>query len=151
MFQFSNKSKERLASVHPALQRVVVRALELSSVDFSVVEGARSITQQQENVHKGVSKTMKSKHLVHADGYAYAVDLYPYPYSDDINDFYPIVTAMRKAAKELNTKIRWGGCWCELNSDTRLPKDIAEQYTAVRRKAGNTAFIDGPHFELVGG
>lgn len=148
-FRFSNKSKERLATVHPNLQRVVVRALELSSVDFSVIEGVRSVVTQQNNIRKGVSQTMHSKHLKQADGYAHAVDLYPYPYSDDLKDFYPIVTAMKKAANELGIKIRWGGCWCILNNDSRTPKEMVEQYTALRRKAGNKAFIDGPHFELI--
>lgn len=148
-FKFSKKSLSKLEPVHPDLKRVVLRALELSTVDFTVLEGERTVAAQQANVRKGVSQTMNSKHLKQKDGYVHAVDLVPYPLSWDLKDFYPIVTAMRKAAKELGVKVRWGGCWCMLNGDTRTPKQMVEEYTAARRKVGNKAFIDGPHFELV--
>lgn len=150
-FKFSKKSQSQLSTVHPQLRKVVERALELSTIDFTVTEGLRSFATQQDNVRKGVSQTINSKHLAQKDGYAHAVDLVPYPVSWELKDFYPIVTAMREAAKELGVKVRWGGCWCLLNTDTRTPTQMAEEYTAARRKAGNKAFIDGPHFELVEG
>lgn len=150
-FKLSNKSQSQLSTVHPQLRHVVERALELSTTDFSVNEGLRTEAAQRANIQKGVSQTMKSKHLKQADGYAHAVDLVPYPLNWDLKNFYPIATAMKKAAEELSIKIRWGGCWCMLNGDTRTPQQMAEEYTAARRKAGNKAFIDGPHFELVEG
>lgn len=150
-FKLSKKSQSQLSTVHPQLCKVVERALELSTTDFAVSEGLRSHATQQANVKKGVSQTMNSKHLAQKDGYAHAVDLVPYPTSWDLKDFYPIVDAMRNAAKELGVKVRWGGCWCMLNTDTRTPKQMAEEYTAARRKTGKKAFIDGPHFELVEG
>lgn len=150
-FKFSKKSQSQLSTIHPDLRRVVMRALELSSTDFTVTEGLRSVATQQANVKKGVSQTMRSKHLAQKDGFSHAVDLVPYPINWELAKFYPIVTAMRKAAKELGVKIRWGGCWCLLNTDTRTPKQMVEEYTAMRKRVGNKAFIDGPHFELVEG
>lgn len=150
-FKFSQKSQSQLSTVHPQLRKVVERALEISTTDFTVTEGLRTLAAQQANVKKGVSQTMNSKHLAQKDGYAHAVDLVPHPTSWDLKDFYPIVTAMRSAAIELGVKVRWGGCWCLLNTDTRTPQQMAEEYTAARKKTGNKAFIDGPHFELVEG
>lgn len=148
-YKLSNKSLEKLAQVHPDLQKVVIRAIELASEDFSVSEGARTVEKQRENIKKGVSQTMKSNHLVQSDGYAYAVDLVPYPLTWNLNAFYPIVRAMRSAAEELGIKIRWGGAWCLLNGDKRAPSRMIDEYTAARRKTGNKVFIDCPHFELV--
>ena len=62
MFKFSQKSLNNLQGVKPELVKVVKRALELSPVDFGVREGLRTVEQQRENVRKGVSQTMNSKH-----------------------------------------------------------------------------------------
>ena len=75
-FKLSSKSLNKLTNVHPDLVRVVQKAIELSTTDFSVTEGERSLAQQQANVKKGVSQTMKSKHLVQEDGFVHAVDLH---------------------------------------------------------------------------
>lgn len=148
-YKLSKKSLERLSTVHPDLQKVVNRAIELASEDFSVLEGVRTIEKQRENISKGVSKTMKSNHLVQVDGYAYAVDLVPYPLTWNQNAFYSIVRAIRQAAEELGIMVRWGGAWCLLNGDKRAPSRMIDEYTAARRKTGNKVFIDCPHFELV--
>ena len=148
-FKLSNSSLEKLATVHPDLQKVVKRAIELATEDFSVSEGARTVEQQRINIQKGVSQTMKSNHLVQEDGHDYAVDLVPYPLTWNINAFYSIVRAMRQAAEELNIPIRWGGAWCKLNDDKRAPSRMIDEYTAARRKTGNKVFIDAPHFEII--
>lgn len=148
-YKLSKKSLERLSTVHPDLQKVVKRAIELATEDFSVLEGVRTIEKQRENISKGVSKTMKSNHLAQADGYAYAVDLVPYPLTWNQNAFYSIVRAMRQSAEELGVMVRWGGAWCLLNGDKRAPSRMIDEYTAARRKTGNKVFIDCPHFELV--
>ena len=59
-FKLSNKSLNKLTNVHPDLVRVVQKAIELSTTDFSVTEGERTLAQQQANVKKGVSQTLKS-------------------------------------------------------------------------------------------
>lgn len=123
-FKLSNKSLNKLTNVHPDLVRVVQKAIELSTTDFSVTEGERSLAQQQANVKKGVSQTLKSKHLKQDDGFVYAVDLVPYPVNWEINAFYPIANAMQQAAEALNVNIRWGGCWAKLNGDKRSPMQV---------------------------
>lgn len=109
MYQFGTRSKERLKGVHPDLVRVVTRALELSSVDFSVAEGLRTKERQKELVAKGLSKTMNSRHIT-----GHAVDLYPVGNPDGKwtpEDFAPIVKAMKEAAKELGIHVVHGADW----------------------------------------
>lgn len=148
-FKLSNKSLSRLTKVHPDLVKVVQKAIEISTTDFSVTEGERTVAQQQANVKKGVSQTMKSKHLVQEDGFVHAVDLVPYPVNWDLNAFYPIANAMQQAAEALNVKVRWGGCWALLNGDKRSPMRMVKDYSDARRMVGNKVFIDAPHFEII--
>ena len=148
-FKLSSKSLNKLTNVHPDLVRVVQKAIELSTTDFSVTEGERSLAQQQANVKKGVSQTLKSKHLKQDDGFVHAVDLVPYPVNWEINAFYPIAHAMQQAAEALNVNIRWGGCWAKLNGDKRSPMRMVKDYSDARTKVGNKVFIDAPHFEIV--
>lgn len=148
-FKLGKKSLENLALVHPDLVKVVTKAIELSTSDFSVLEGKRSVEQQKINIAKGVSQTMNSKHLVQSDGYAHAVDLVPYPLNWDLNAFYPIALAMQQASEILNINIRWGGCWSKLNGDKRSPMRMIKEYNDARKKTGNKVFIDAPHFEII--
>jgi hypothetical protein len=148
-FKFSNVSLNKLSEVHPDLQKVVKRALELSTTDFTVVVGKRTIAEQQALVQAKKSQTMQSKHLVQSDGYSHAVDLAPYPVTWEVNAFMPIALAMQKAATELGIDIRWGGAWCKLNGDKRSPSRMIDEYSKARRSAGNKVFIDAPHFELI--
>ena len=106
MYQLGTKSRERLKGVHPDLVAVVERAIGLSSQDFSVGEGLRSVERQRELYNTGKSKTMNSRHLT-----GHAVDLFPYPISWDWDYFYPIADAMKEAAKDLGVEIEWGGDW----------------------------------------
>lgn len=148
-FRFSRKSLDKLSQVHPDLQRVVKRALELSTTDFSVLEGLRDSATQRKYVSQGKSQTMNSKHLKQTDGFSHAVDLVPYPVVWDLHAFYPIALAMQKAAEELDVNIRWGGCWCKLNNDKRSPMRMINEYSQARKKVGNKVFIDAPHFEII--
>ena len=49
-FVFSKRSLRNLEGVHPDLVRVVRRALELTEVDFVVVEGIRTEEKQRHYV-----------------------------------------------------------------------------------------------------
>ena len=64
MYKLSKRSLNNLNGVHPDLVKVVKRALEISDVDFTVVEGLSTLKKQKEYFNKGVSKTMKSKNLI---------------------------------------------------------------------------------------
>lgn len=116
-FVLGPTSLKRLAGVHPNLVMVVHRALELSAVDFAVLEGVRTLTRQRELYAKGrtargpkVTWTMKSKHLT-----GHAVDLVPWPVDWEGPARYPkfdaISRAMFAAASDLGVVIRWGADW----------------------------------------
>ena len=106
MYKLSAKSRSKLEGVHPDMVAVVERAIELTSQDFCVGEGLRSIERQRELVETGKSTTMNSRHLT-----GHAVDLFPYPVSWDWEYFYPIADAMKQAAEELEVDLEWGGDW----------------------------------------
>ena len=62
-YNLSSRSKSRLEGVEEDLVKVVERAIELTEVDFGVIQGLRTMEEQKSLVAKGASKTMKSKHL----------------------------------------------------------------------------------------
>ena len=148
MAQFGKSSIQKLQGVHPDLVKVMNLAIQKSSQDFSITEGVRTLERQKELLAKKLTQTLKSNHIKQADGFGHAVDVAPYPLSWDLAKFYPIVEAVRTAAKELGVKVRWGGAWAVLNDTLKSPKDLVNEYSAERRKLGKKAFIDGPHFEL---
>jgi peptidoglycan L-alanyl-D-glutamate endopeptidase CwlK len=133
MFRLSQKSLDKMKGVNPTLVAVVKRAIEISAIDFSVLEGLRSLDRQKELYAQGrtapgkiVTWTMKSKHI---DGLA--VDLVPYPLDwNDLHKFDQIADAMFDAAKELGVSIRWGADWNQ---------------NGKSREKGES---DSPHFEL---
>ncbi len=157
MYQLGAKSQQKLVAVHPSLVRVVTSAIGVSAQDFSVYEGLRSLKTQTENVARGVSKTMASKHLRQPDGYSHAVDLVPWVAGQlrwEWGPIYHVAAAMAQAADLHGVPLRWGGVWDrEFRS---LPNDATGLAKAVhdyvaRRMAefpGESVFIDGPHFEL---
>lgn len=146
-FTLGAKSLAELEGVHPDLVAIVRRAIELSSQDFAVHDGIRTLAQQQELVNAGASQTLDSRHIT-----GHAVDLVPYINGKlrwEWQPIYRIADAVRMAAKEQGTPIRWGGAWdVDFGASAEGPEDIVAGYVARRRKAGLRAFIDGPHFEL---
>lgn len=124
MFKLGPRSIARLKGVHPDLVKVVEQAIRLSSVDFTVLEGVRTIERQRQLVNAGASRTMNSRHIPGADGFAKAVDLgawldgevrWDWPLYNKINE------AIQQASKQVGVDITWGGDW---------------------------KMKDGPHFEL---
>lgn len=137
MFLLGEKSLERLSTVKPQLQSVVKRAIELSTVDFRVIEGIRTLERQQYLLRKGATRTLKSKHLT-----GDAVDLAPIidgQVSWDWQYFHPIAEAMKKAAAEQDILIRWGGTW--------LPLSVTSPVNG--KFALSKSFPDGPHYEVL--
>lgn len=119
-FSFGAKSSERLAKVHPDLQRVFNEAIKNSPLDFSITEGLRTKERQKELFSAGKSQTMNSRHLT-----GKAVDiavLVDGKVTWDLK-YYRIVTDhIKKVAKELDIPIVCGIDW--------------------------VSFVDGPHIEL---
>ena len=74
-------SNQRLDTTHPDIQSLMRRVGP--NYANTILEGERSVEQQEKNVAKGVSKTMDSKHLVGEDlrEAADAVDAAPDPLS----------------------------------------------------------------------
>lgn len=149
MFKLSENSLRKLKGVDPKLVAVVNRAIELSTVDFGITEGLRSIETQKKYVAAGKSQTMKSKHI---DGKA--VDLVAYvdgAVSWELNLYDNIADAMAKAAKELDVPLKWGAAWTvtDITKWNGTMEAAMNSYIDARRKEGKRPFIDGPHFELV--
>lgn len=119
-FRLSKRSLSKLEGLHPHLIAVVKRAIQLTNVDFVVLEGLRSFERQKELVGAGASQTMRSYHLT-----GHAVDLGAYVGGEirwDWPLYHEIDHAMSEAAAELKIGLVWGGDWKN--------------------------FPDGPHFQL---
>jgi len=119
-FRLSNRSRDRLKGVHPALVGVIEAAILTCPIDFIVTEGLRSPARQAALVKAGASRTLKSRHLTgHAVDLAAVVDgriRWDWP-------LYPRIAAHIKAtAASRGVAVVWGGDWPRLR--------------------------DGPHFEL---
>lgn len=134
------KSLAELSGVHPDLVRVVKRAIQITTQDFSVHDGIRTKAEQREYVRRRVSRTMNSKHLTQRDGFGHAVDLVPWINGQmrwEWPPIYKIAEAMRQASNELNVPIEWGG----IKGFKKLTG------TKASPKAMHTGF-DGPHYQL---
>jgi len=105
-YKLGTRSKQKLSGVHPDLIEVVTKAISISTVDFTVLEGIRSVVRQRELYKAGKSTTMNSRHIT-----GHAIDLAPWPISWDWDEFYPIADAMKEAAEDLDISIDWGGDW----------------------------------------
>lgn len=147
-FKLSQRSIERLDGVDDRLVDVVCRAIEITTVDFGVTEGLRTIETQRQYVATGKSQTMDSKHLT-----GDAIDLVAYingQVSWELNLYDNIADAMKQAAIEKNVALRWGAAWNV--PDIRLWRGTMEEamnfYIDERRRQNKRPFIDGPHFEL---
>jgi peptidoglycan L-alanyl-D-glutamate endopeptidase CwlK len=120
-FVLSRRSLRRLKGVKKPLVMCVKRAIELTNIDFMVIEGVRTVAEQRKRYASGSSHTMNSRHLT-----GHAVDLGPLingkiPW-DNIEVFREVSYAMLAASYELEIDIQWGGNWPILR--------------------------DGPHFQL---
>lgn len=100
---------KRMQGVHPDLVRVVERAIELSDIDFTVLEGLRTPERQAELVKAGASKTLRSRHIT-----GHAVDLAAMVDGEVVWNtapYFKIEEAMVTAAHELGIPLEWGGDW----------------------------------------
>jgi len=113
--KFSAQSLAQLETAHPSLQTLFQRVV--LQFDCKILQGVRTLEEQAENVRKGVSKTMNSKHLRQSDGYAHAVDVVPWhpeaPHIrwDDRERFMLFGGYVRGIAELLGISVRWGGAW----------------------------------------
>lgn len=114
------RSLTRLEGVHPDLVRIVKTAAAMSDLDFTVLEGLRTVERQKQLFAQKATKTMNSRHLT-----GHAVDLAPM-IDGKISWDWPLYNRLAKAVKAAaaveRLPVQWGGDW--------------------------RTFKDGPHWEL---
>ena len=119
-YAFGSRSLKRLEGIHPDLRRVMDRAIAATDLDFTVLEGMRTLARQKKLVASGASKTMNSRHLT-----GHAVDIAPLvggKVSWDWPLYHRLAPIVNQAALDEGVKIEWGGDW--------------------------RSFKDGPHWQL---
>lgn len=108
-FIFSKRSENNLLGIHPHLVAVARRALEISPIDFAVIEGLRTPARQKALVEAGASWTMKSRHLT-----GHAIDVAAWV-GGTIRWDWPLYETLGKAfkdaARQQDVPIVWGGDW----------------------------------------
>ncbi len=118
---FGSRSLSRLKGVHPDLVKVAHLALSYSPLDFMITEGLRTRARQQELFNEGASKTLNSRHIT-----GHAVDVAALVGGKVRWDWplYPrIAEAFKRASKELNVPIIWGGSWKTLRDGPHIELD----------------------------
>lgn len=155
VFAFGKTSLERLSHLMPPLRECFMEAIKVSLVDMTVVQTIRSIEEQRRNIANGASRTMKSKHLPQADGFAHAGDVAAFvggKISWDSKYYADIAFAMDQAATKLGIAdhVRWGAAWDRVLSDFGGTREsyLAEARAYAKRHVGSD-LIDMPHFEWV--
>jgi peptidoglycan L-alanyl-D-glutamate endopeptidase CwlK len=119
-YKLGSRSRKRLEGVHPDLVRVVERAISLTPLDFTVLEGLRTLERQKQLKAQGATRTLNSRHLT-----GHAVDLAPFVDGEvrwDWPLYHRLAKFVKQAAAELGVPIEWGGNW--------------------------RSFKDGPHWQL---
>lgn len=119
-FSFSQRSKDRMEGLHPDIVAVMGLAIERSPIDFTVLEGLRTVERQKQLVARGASKTMNSRHLT-----GHAIDVAPFVDGEVTWDwpfYHQLAPIIKQAASDLGVDLEWGGDW--------------------------QTFKDGPHWQL---
>ena len=119
-YKLGRRSLQRLGGVNNDLVAIVKRAIAISDIDFTVLEGMRTLDRQKKLFASGASTTLNSRHLT-----GHAVDLGAWvdgTVSWHWPHYHKIADAMKQAAEELGIELEWGGDW--------------------------KSFPDGPHFQL---
>lgn len=119
-YKLGKRSEGRLTGLHPDLVAVVRLAISRSSIDFTVLEGMRTLARQKQLVSEGASKTMNSRHLT-----GHAVDIAPLlngQVSWDWPLYHKLAPVIKRAAQDCGVDLEWGGDW--------------------------RSFKDGPHWQL---
>lgn len=117
------RSLSRLEGLHSDLVRVVKRAAAMSDLDFTVLEGLRSLERQKQLIASGASSLkdpMRSRHVT-----GHAVDLAPMLHGEvrwDWPLYNKLAPIIKNAAHFEKVPIEWGGDW--------------------------KSFKDGPHWQL---
>lgn len=130
-FRFGNKSVSKLITCDERLVRVAHRALSMSPLDFSVIAGHRTQSEQRAVFADGRSK-LNWPQSKHNSKPAQAMDLAPWPLDwRAAMRFHVLAGVVFAAAGEEKVILRWGGNW---DGDW---------------SSADQSFSDLPHYELV--
>lgn len=136
MFRFSKKSLAQLDTVDPRLKALAIQVLSVSPIDFTIVQGRRTVAQSAQNIKNGtsfLSDPSKSKHVT-----GEAIDFAPYVNGkldwDDREKFWTIAKLFKQEAEKMGIKVRLGADW----NGNGSYKDEVQRGT-----------FDGGHVELV--
>lgn len=128
-YKLGQRSLSNLEDVHPNLRKTIKEAITDSPVDFTVVEGVRTLKRQQELYAQGRTRPgkkvtnadgvrNKSNHQVKPDGFGHAVDIYPFfegqvqvNHKDTVICLKKISEHIKASAKKIGLEITWGGDW----------------------------------------
>lgn len=137
MFRFSKKSLAQLDTVDPRLKALAIQVLSVSPIDFTIVQGRRTVAQSAQNIKNGtsfLSDPSKSKHVT-----GEAIDFAPYVNGkldwDDREKFWTIAKLFKQEAEKMGIKVRLGADW----NGSGSYKDEVQRGS-----------FDGGHIELVG-
>lgn len=132
MHELGKVSMERLRTCDRRLQRIATEAIRITPIDFTILEGYRTIPRQQALFRQGASKIDGiNKVGKHNYSPSLAMDIAPYPIDwQDLRRFYLLAGTILSVANSQGVALRWGGDW---NSNG----DFDDQ-----------SFHDLPHFEL---
>ncbi len=132
-YRLGKRSRRNLIGVHSDLVIVMSVAILDSPIDFSIIEGPRTLARQRKLLDDGATTTLKSRHLPVRVGdddelnlrLSHAVDIAPYVDGSvrwDWPLFDKLAPHIKRVAADLGVPIEWGGDW--------------------------TRFRDGPHWQL---
>ena len=128
MAKFGKRSREKLSTCHPDLQKVFNEVIK--HVDCSVIEGHRSCARQNRLYEEGKTKVRYPKGRHNAEP-SRAADVVPYPIDwDDRERFHLFAGFVLGTAKQMGIGLRWGGDW------------------NINWFVDDNKFDDFPHFEL---
>ena len=137
MFRFSKKSLAQLDTVDPRLKALAIQVLSVSPIDFTIVQGRRTVAQSAQNIKNGtsfLSDPSKSKHVT-----GEAIDFAPYVNGkldwDDREKFWTIAKLFKQEAEKMGIKVRLGADW---NGSGSYKDEVTR------------GVFDGGHIELVG-
>ena len=125
MPSFSDKSKAKLSTCHPDIQKVMEAAIKV--YDFTILYGTRTVEEQFELYKQGrtlkdgvwvkTGSTVtnldgKTKKSMHNYSPSKAIDIAPYPIDwNNLKRFDELAQVVLKCAQELGVNLTWGGHW----------------------------------------
>lgn len=110
------RSEKELLDVHPDLVKVIRGTSQI--LPFIVIQGLRTVAQEQQALDTNHSTTMHSRHLPNKQGFACAVDIAPlidgqvsFADGKEQEVYNPIINNIKATAKDLNVPMTFGIDW----------------------------------------